>query len=55
VAKVSAKSASGEIGSWNLKDKKGASVSEGTYVVKGALLGKDGSKEKVSFPFSVVK
>jgi len=55
VAKVSAKSASGEIGSWNLKDKKGAAVSEGTYVVKGALVGKDGSKEKVSFPFSVVK
>jgi len=55
VAKIAAKSASGEIGSWNLKDKKGAPVSEGTYVVKGALLGKDGSKEKVSFPFSVVK
>ena len=55
VAKIAAKSASGEIGSWNLKDKKGASVTEGTYVVKGALLGKDGSKEKVSFPFSVVK
>jgi len=55
VAKIAAKSASGEIGSWNLKDKKGVAVSEGTYVVKGALLGKDGSKEKVSFPFSVVK
>jgi len=55
VAKVSAKSASGEIGSWNLKDRKGTAVSEGTYVVKGALVGKDGTKEKVSFPFSVVK
>jgi len=55
VAKLSAKSASGEIASWNLKDKKGAAVTEGTYVVKGALTGKDGTKEKVSFPFSVVK
>jgi len=55
VAKLSAKSASGEIASWNLKDKKGAEVSEGTYVVKGVLVGKDGTKEKVSFPFSVVK
>ena len=55
VAKKSVKSGSGEIGGWNLKDKKGAAVSEGTYVVKGALVGKDGKKEKVSFPFSVVK
>ena len=55
VAKVSAKSASGEIGSWNLKDKKGVTVAEGTYVVKGALVAKDGTKEKVSFVFSVVK
>jgi len=55
VAKVAAKSGVGEIGSWNLKDKKGASVVEGTYVVKGALLGKDGTREKVSFVFSVVK
>jgi len=55
VAKVSAKSGSGEIGSWNLKDKKGAAVAEGSYVVKGALVGKDGAREKVSFVFSVVK
>ena len=53
VAKKSVKS--GAIAPWNLKDKKGAAVSEGTYVVKGALVGKDGKKEKVSFPFSVVK
>jgi len=45
----------GAIAPWNLKDKKGASVTEGTYVVKGALVGKDGTKEKVSFVFSVVK
>jgi len=55
VAKVSAKSGTGEIASWNLKDKGGVSVAEGTYVVKGALAGKDGTREKVSFVFSVVK
>jgi hypothetical protein len=55
VAKLSAKSGSGEIGSWNLKDKNGAIVTEGSYVVKGALVGKDGTREKVSFMFSVVK
>ncbi len=55
VAKVAAKSGQGEIGKWNLKDKGGVSVSEGTYIVKGALVGKDGTREKVSFAFSVVK
>jgi len=55
VAKVSANSGSGEIGSWNLKDNKGVPVAEGTYVIKGALAGKDGTREKVSFVFSVVK
>ena len=55
VAKLSAKSGSGEIASWNLKDKKGSAVAEGSYVVKGALAGKDGTREKVSFVFSVVK
>ncbi len=55
VAKVSAKAGSGEIGSWDLKGKNGAVVSEGSYIVKGALVGKDGTREKVSFVFSVVK
>ncbi len=55
VAKVSAKAGSGEIGGWDLKGKNGAAVSEGTYIVKGALTGKDGTREKVSFVFSVVK
>ncbi len=54
VAKVSAKAGTGEIGSWNLTNK-GVAVSEGTYVVKGALIGKDGTREKVSFVFSVVR
>lgn len=55
VAKVAAKAGSGEIGSWNLRDKKGAAVPEGTYAVKGALTGRDGTRQKVSFLFSVVK
>ncbi len=55
VAKLSAKAGSGEIASWNLKDKSGVAVAEGSYVVKGALAGKDGTREKVSFVFSVVK
>jgi len=55
VTKLSAKAGSGEIASWNLKDKKGVSVAEGSYVVKGALAAKDGTREKVSFVFSVVK
>jgi len=54
VAKVSA-SGIGEVASWNLKDSKGAAVAEGTYVVKGVLTGKDGTREKVSFLFSVAK
>jgi hypothetical protein len=49
VAKIAAKAGTGEIGKWT------ATVSEGTYVVKGALVGKDGTREKVSFVFVVVK
>jgi len=37
-----------EIGSWNLADAKGRPVAEGTYLIKGALTAKDGSKVKVS-------
>jgi len=55
VTKIKTNAGSGEIGSWNLTDKKGAAVAEGTYAVKGALAGKDGTKEKVSFVFSVAK
>jgi uncharacterized repeat protein (TIGR02543 family) len=55
VAKIAAKTGSGEVGSWNLRDKKGAAVPEGAYVVKGALTGKDGTREKVSFVFSIVR
>jgi hypothetical protein len=55
VAKIKAKSNGREIGAWNLRDKKGAVVAEGSYVVKGKIVGKDGTKENVSTLFSVVK
>jgi hypothetical protein len=48
VAKVSAKSGTGAIGSLLVK-------SEGTYAVKGALAGKDGTRVKVSTLFTVVR
>ena len=51
VAKLPAKPGKdGAVAVWNLKDKKGVAVSEGTYVA----VAKAGS-EKVSFRFSVVK
>ena len=43
-----------EIGSWNLTAN-GAPVAEGTYLVKGVLVGKDGSKVKVSSILSVAR
>jgi len=43
-----------EIGSWNLTAK-GAPVAEGTYLVKGALVGKDGGNVKVSSILSVAR
>ena len=43
-----------EIGSWNLTAK-GAPVSEGTYLVKGALVGKDGGKVRVSSILGVAR
>jgi hypothetical protein len=55
VAKLAAKAGTGAIGSWNLRDKKGAAVADGSYVVKGVLIGKDGTREKVSFVFAVVR
>jgi len=44
-----------EIGSWNLATAKGGAVAEGTYLVKGALVGKDGGKVKVSSILGVSK
>jgi hypothetical protein len=50
VAKVGVKAGTGVIGSWSV-----GNAAEGSYIVKGVLAGKDGTREKVSFVFSVVK
>jgi len=42
-----------QVGSWNLKDKEGKSVSEGTYLVKGTIKTLDGKAEKVSLLLGV--
>jgi len=42
-----------EVGSWNLRDTKGNQVSEGTYLIRGVVTGKDGSKERVSYKVNV--
>jgi len=41
------------VGSWDLTDKKGRSVSEGTYLVKGTVKTLDGKKENVSLIIGV--
>jgi len=41
------------VGSWNLSDAKGRPVSEGTYLVRGAVKTKDGKSEKVSLVVGV--
>jgi hypothetical protein len=41
------------VGSWNLTDRKGRPVSEGTYLVKGTITTPDGQKERVSVMVSV--
>ena len=50
VAKAKVSGNAGKIGSANV-----SRLAEGSYVIKGALVGKDGTKSKVSFVFSVVK
>jgi len=37
-----------KVGSWDLKDKNGRTVSEGTYLVKGKVTTSDGKSERVS-------
>jgi hypothetical protein len=44
-----------DVGAWDLTDKRGNPVAEGTYLVKGYLSTADGKKEKVSALISVVK
>ncbi|MCL2690222.1 MAG: hypothetical protein FWE57_10320 [Chitinispirillia bacterium] len=51
--KSTGKSDRREVGSWDLKDSRGRTVSEGTYVVKSTIKGKDGKKEKISLVFGV--
>jgi hypothetical protein len=42
-----------QVGAWNLCDRNGRIVSEGTYVVKGVVKTSDGKSEKVSVILSV--
>jgi hypothetical protein len=42
-----------QVGSWDLRDKKGRSVSDGTYLVRGAVKTRDGKSEKVSVAVGV--
>jgi len=42
-----------QVGSWDLRDRKGRLVSEGTYLVKGALKTRSGEKEKISLKLGV--
>jgi hypothetical protein len=37
-----------QVGSWDLKDRKGRIVSDGTYIVKGTLRTRSGEKENIS-------
>ena len=41
------------VGLWDLKDVKGRSVSEGTYIVKGKIATRDGESERVSLMLGV--
>jgi len=41
------------VGSWDLTDRRGRKVSEGTYLVKGVIRDVDGKKEKVSLILGV--
>lgn len=42
-----------QVGSWNFTNSKGILASEGSYVVRGSITGKDGKKEKVSIIIGV--
>jgi hypothetical protein len=42
-----------QVGSWNLRDTQGRQVSEGTYLIRGTVTGKDGSTERVTYKISV--
>jgi len=42
-----------QVGSWDLTDRKGRTVSEGTYLVKGSVKTMDGKREKLSLVLGV--
>jgi hypothetical protein len=44
-----------EIGSWNLTNLRGVTVDEGTFIVRGVVTMKDGTKQRVSSVFAVVR
>ncbi|MCL2689025.1 MAG: InlB B-repeat-containing protein [Chitinispirillia bacterium] len=41
------------VGSWNLTDRRGRKVSEGTYLVRGFVTDADGNRERISMVFGV--
>jgi uncharacterized repeat protein (TIGR02543 family) len=51
--KVIGSQARRQVGKWDLRDKNGRIVSEGTYLVKGVIKTSDGKSEKISLILSV--
>ena len=41
------------VGSWNLKDSKGRVVTNGSYVVKGLIIAKNGERKNISIVIGV--
>jgi len=50
---ITGNSARRQVASWDLTDRRGRSVSEGTYLVKGTITTSDGKREKVSLVLGV--
>jgi hypothetical protein len=42
-----------QVGSWDLRDRKGRIVAEGAYLLRGTITARDGGKEKVSLVLGV--
>ena len=43
-----------QIGTWDLSDRRGNPVSEGTYLVRGTLTMSDGTRDRVSVVVGIV-
>jgi len=43
-----------QVGSWDLRDRRGRAVSEGSYVVRGTVRVKGGGKEKIALTLGVM-